>query len=185
MLTTLQIQRIQHLIDTINSPASRGHGPTILESRQAGHTAHCIGNIPVWRIRHTVTDLASQIAFDEDPKAWRRSSLIPLRVPRPDQPRILREYYGLTKQEIRELSRAELLAVPASHIIAHHTWKSNVTHALVAIAATRQPAPAPSQRIPITTDRASPQPLHRDPLFRPERVVSHADVSQPEPKLVA
>lgn len=149
MRTPEQTRHLEKLMQEINRPSI---GPTL---GPVGHAAHCVGERTVWLIKESTLELAHRIPFQHDMERWgHRRFWAPWQAVAPNRKAIEREYYGLTREEVRLIQRTDYIPLPASHRHARHIWLQRMTRTLEQIIARHRP-----------THQVAPQPIHRDPMF--------------------
>lgn len=125
MLTSAQARHVNELIRSIGSTQEYGPQPDL----QTGYHRHCIANTVIWTNRHTSLELAARLAFHHNPKTWGRITL-PFFIRRPDQTRILHDYYGLTDADVARITELEYTPLPSYPELGRELWVERLTNYL-------------------------------------------------------
>ena len=162
MRTPEQQNHLRRLLQNLNANGA-DVGPVSPPERLAG--SFCVAGRPVWLMKTSTMDRACELAAARDPERWSGySPLAPWRGRRPKRRLIEREYYGLTRAEVRAIDRADIQPLAGDRVAGRRDWLFRVTSLLTALL-TASSAPAYA---------VAPQPVFRDEVF-------HAQVREEVP----
>ena len=173
MRTLEQHNRLRRLLQHL-TVSGRDVGPISPPERTVG--SFCAAGRPVWLMKTSTMDRACELAMAKDPERWGgHSVLAPWRGRRPKRRLIEREYYGLSREEVRAINRADLVPLSGDRVAGRWEWLTRLQALLCGLLEMDTPA----------TYEVARQPVFRDEVFQLEVSAPAADRETPAHDLPA